>query len=93
MSFDANALRLHAALVSSEQLTRANGRLRALAPDEQDTVAELAQTIARGIARCLLDEAKRNAALGEALAAIYGRSDHGASGRHGGTQGSGRVKP
>ena len=77
MSFDAEAVRLHAALVSSEQLARANGRLRALTREEQDTVSELVQTIARGIARCLLDEATRNAALGQALAAIYGRRDLG----------------
>ena len=75
MSIAAAALRRHAALVSAEQLARVNGRLRALSSDEQHAVSQLAQAIAEGIARCLLEEAKQNAALAEALATIYGRSD------------------
>jgi len=58
--------------VSSEQLARANGRLRALGPDEEETVSEVVDAIVEGIVRCLVDEAEREAALAEALTSIYG---------------------
>jgi len=75
MSVDAEALRRHAAVVSAEQLARAS-RLRALGPDEQDAVSELARTLTEGIVRCLLEEAERNAALAEVLRGIYGDTSH-----------------
>ncbi len=58
--------------MSSEQLARANGRLRALGPDEEETVSEVVDAIVEGIVRCLVDEAEREAALAEALTSIYG---------------------
>ncbi len=72
MSFDAEALRRHAALVSADQLARANGRLRALGPNEEESVSEAVEAIVDGIVRCLLEEADREAALAEALTSIYG---------------------
>ncbi len=75
MTLDTDAVRRHAAVVSAEQLARANGRLRTLSPDRQDAVSELVSTVADGIAACLVAEARRNRPLAEALAAIYGRRD------------------
>ncbi len=72
MSVDAEAIRCHAAVVSAEQLARANGRLRALGPDEEETASEAVDAVVEGIVRWLLEEAQREAALAEALASIYG---------------------
>jgi len=72
MSFDAEALRRHAALIAAGQLAHANGRLRALGPDEEETVSAVVEAIVDGIVRCLLEEAEREAALSEALTSIYG---------------------
>ena len=72
MSFDAEALRRHAALVAAGQLAHENGRLRALGPDEVETVSAVVEAIVGAIVRCLLEEAEREAALSEALTSIYG---------------------
>lgn len=71
MSVDAEAIRCHAAVVSAEQLARANGRLRALGPDEGETVSEVVEGIVEAIVRCLLEEAEREARLADALTSIY----------------------
>ncbi len=80
MSVDAEALRRHAALVSAEQLGRANGRLRVLSPDEEETVSEAIEAIVERIVRCLLEEAEREASVAEALTSIYGSSLRGPGG-------------
>jgi len=65
----AGTVRLHARRVSDEQLGRA--RLARLAPDERRAVDELAHALAERIAESLLDEARRDRAVAEALESVY----------------------
>jgi hypothetical protein len=64
-------VRMHARLVSDEQLGRVGGRLAGLAPEQRAAVDELAHALARRVAESLLAEARRDRALADALESIY----------------------
>jgi hypothetical protein len=74
MSFDVEALRRHAAL-SAEELLRASSRLRGLKIHDRLVVAGLLEGVGDGIVRLLLEEARRDPALAESLASIYGPAE------------------
>jgi hypothetical protein len=65
----AGTVRLHARRVSDEQLGRA--RLTRLGPDQRHAVDELAHALAERVAESLLDEARRDRAVAEALESVY----------------------
>ena len=71
MTIDAQALRVHAAEISRERLTRTRGRLRTLSPGELSTVEETAEAVGQAVAGCLLDTAASNASLAAVLAELY----------------------
>jgi hypothetical protein len=67
----AGPLRLHARLVSDEQLQRIGGRLGGLEPHQRRAVDELARAVADRIADSLLEEAARDRTVAAALEAVY----------------------
>jgi hypothetical protein len=64
-------VRLHARLVSDQQLRRLNGRLSRLDPQQRLAVDELAHSLAEGIAKSLLEEAQRDRTVAAALESVY----------------------
>jgi hypothetical protein len=74
MSFDAEALRRHAALLA-EELLRASGRLRDLHINDRLVVAGLLQRVGEDVVRLLLETATRDPAVAESLASIYGPAE------------------
>lgn len=71
MTIDAQALRVYAAEISRERLTRTRGRLGALSPRELSTVEETAEAVGQAVAGCLLDTAASDASLAAVLADLY----------------------
>jgi hypothetical protein len=74
MSFDAEALRRHAAL-SAQELLGASGSLRGLQIHDRLVIAGLLQTVGDDVVRLLLEEARRDPAVAESLASIYGPAE------------------
>jgi|GraSoiStandDraft_4_1057263.scaffolds.fasta_scaffold308401_2 hypothetical protein len=71
MTIDGYALRVHAAEVSRERLTRTRGRLRGLSARERRAVEETADAIGQAVASCLLDSAATDETIAAALASLY----------------------
>jgi len=71
MTIDAQALRVYAAEISRERVTRTRGRLRSLSPRELRTVEEAAEAVGQAVACCLLETAASNASLAAVLADLY----------------------
>jgi glutamyl-tRNA reductase len=67
-----SALRTHAAAVSELELERAGRRLQALTPDQRAVVDELARQVAARVTDCLLEQARTDDRLEQALAGSYG---------------------
>jgi hypothetical protein len=67
----AGPVRLHARLVSDQQLRRMGGRLGRLEPHERRAVDELAHSVAERLAESLLEEAGRDRTVAAALEAVY----------------------
>jgi hypothetical protein len=80
MTIDAQALRLHAAGVSEERLSRMRGRLRAMTPAQRLAVEETALAVAQATAGCLLERAAADEALAAVLARLYPSARNGTGG-------------
>jgi hypothetical protein len=65
------SVRLHARLLSDEQLRRLEGRLSRLPLEDRVAVDELARSVALEVAETLLEEARRDRRVADALASIY----------------------
>jgi hypothetical protein len=77
MTIDAQSLRLHAAGVSEERLSRVRGRLQALTPAQRLAVEETAFAVAQATAGCLLERAAADEALAAVLARLYPSAGNG----------------
>lgn len=64
-------LRSHAAAVSDSELERAGRRLQTLTPDQHAVLEELATRVAARVTDCLLEQARTDDRLRQALAASY----------------------
>jgi hypothetical protein len=71
MTIDAQALRVYAAEISRERVTRTRGRLRSLSPRELRTVEETAEAVGQAVVGCLLDSAASNPSLATILTELY----------------------
>jgi len=67
-----DALRRHAQAVLEHELGRAHGRLAGLPDEGRRSVAEASSRVTAALVDALLAEARREPALAEALASIYG---------------------
>jgi hypothetical protein len=71
MSDIAGSVRLHAQLLSDEQLGRLEGRLGQLGAEDRLAVVELAHSVAFQVAESLLNEAHRDPRVARALVSVY----------------------
>ena len=67
----AGSVRLHAQLLSDQQLRRLEGRLGQLGADDRLAVVELAHSVAFQVAESLLEEAQQDPRVARALASVY----------------------
>jgi hypothetical protein len=67
----ADSVRLHARLLSDQQLRRLEGRLSRLEAEDRLAVDELAHSVAFRVAQSLLDEAQRDPRVARALDSVY----------------------
>jgi hypothetical protein len=80
MTIDAEAIRFHATEVIDERLERTRGRLHDLTTDELNAVAQTADAIGQGVARCLLEAAAADASFAAVLEKLYPVGDGSARG-------------
>jgi hypothetical protein len=66
------ALQRHAQVLLEHELRRAHGRLAALEGDGRRSVEDTSSRVTAALVDALLAEARREPALAEALASIYG---------------------
>jgi hypothetical protein len=67
-----SALHRHAHAVLRHELKRAHGRLAALPADARCSVEEVSSQVTDALVEVLLEEARREPALAQALVTIYG---------------------